>query len=1237
MNDNKNSRYFYYVPYGAENYAKVSEIADFSLSGGNAFTLCVGFIESENYGDLIFSENFSLAFHNGYLKLTASGLAQENFNVTDYVISESWNFVTVSYDKTTLKVFINNMLAFEKACSNTDGKAIGSLELGKEFSGYFERILLFSSALTDEEIIKINFASTFDFAPLVFGFLFDSKTPVDLGDRNLSIISMGLSDMVNGVSALSVGSGCGIANYFSQALESEFTIFSKVYLAPTFCDKGYLFSHMNGDFAIYANVASEITMFIEFMGETFKIADKFNPYAWVDFAITFKDGLLTFFADGVSHGTFTPATALSGVTGLVIGNKITNGKVGENNFTGYIDSIATYSTAKTDTQLAEYVTSPPYIFDEDMLEYYDFSYPDFTEQISYSTLALFGNAKVTIARNTSSYAENLPVPFYLPTTPLDRSDYRMWELKNLVSVVKEYYSYIIGEPIDYGEYPTSPQWIAAMTLAEKEILPKTEAQLFLSELAIAVSLLTENTYTAELRYANLFGGTNNRPFMRLHNTTGVVDFTGEGTVMVAGVTDTMAATYAAEYAGAAAWITAGASVVLDAVCKQKSNAAPKKSSGDDDKDPVVSKFSATVASLKFYHSNDSSSALNINSAFETANLSPEYSYIGNLQGGIAYAVNYNKNVIIKATIAVKTSSPCTVTLTGYASGVLGNLSCTFQADSSGVYDVGISSDAVFDKLPTCKNDVSITWIATSAVGSCVAGTTTHTIYTLPSLPISPFDNDKVLINCKSLEIAFRNSDATWNSSNIQANIAKNILADTRFKGERKITGNFTTTGENGLFFNMKAFQTAIGKDTATITPLDSSSLFSILCRSVGKEMDVAKLAPPFGVVEYTSETEYKLAPIFSNPVKCSGETAFSCFDESISNHYVSAKSNLVKNTTDDPFDSREYTVEMGKVFDCFYSLQGEDNSAILLLDMDYSNNIGSQFVFASNSNFYRESFMQNYTCCDVQTAYNNITLTNENILRAFHTPYSMPYILYNSRTGLFTHNEKRPAFDGALRTLIPTSSSEHKCHSYSYKSIATAIVNILNLSDPLKTSKIAVVEQIVFGADISTLALTGLASEIHAHISINMPGLTQTNKAYIATYASSILYAMNSCPHNLRAADKSWNMSIRDCYDVLSWVHSDSSCVMDVSHLGIDETPTGQIPALRYGNTFYVYDPTDCYRISLAKAHAYTVSTLSIYSSKTLDNECFLYSSSNKFTRPTCVECADDIVYLENGCWESLY
>lgn len=58
------SRYFYYVPYGEANYAKVSEISDFSLNGGNAFTLCIGFIESQNSGILIFSENFSLAFHN---------------------------------------------------------------------------------------------------------------------------------------------------------------------------------------------------------------------------------------------------------------------------------------------------------------------------------------------------------------------------------------------------------------------------------------------------------------------------------------------------------------------------------------------------------------------------------------------------------------------------------------------------------------------------------------------------------------------------------------------------------------------------------------------------------------------------------------------------------------------------------------------------------------------------------------------------------------------------------------------------------------------------------------------------------------------------------------------------------------------------------------------------------------------------------------------------------------------
>ncbi len=1235
MNDNKNSRYFYYVPYGEENYAKVSEISDFSLNGGNAFTLCIGFIESQNSGNLIFSENFSLAFHNGYLNLTASGLAGEDFDVADFIIAKSWNFVTVSYDKTTLKVYINNMLALEKSCTNAEGKAIGSLELGKGFSGYFERILLFSSALSDSEIIKINFASTFDFAKLVFGFIFDSNAPADLGDKKLSIISMGLSDMVNGVPALSAGSGACVANFFSQALESEFTILSKVYLSPTFCDKGYIFSHANGNFALYASIASQVTMFIEFMGETFEVATKFDPYAWMDFAITFKDGLLTFFADGVPHGTFTPKANASSVSGLVIGNEISSGKIGGNNFTGDIDSIAIYFAAKTATQLTEYVEAPPYIFDEYMLEYYDFSYPDFTEHMAGANLAIYGDAKVAIVRNTSSYAENLPAPFYLPTTPLDRSDYRMWELKNLVSVVKEYYSYIIGEPIDYGEYPTSPQWIAAMTLAEKEILPKPEAQLFLAELATAVSLLDENAYTAELRYANLFGGTNKRPFMRLHSATGEVTFTGEGTVMVAGVTDTMAMTYNAEATASAAWITAGASVVLDAVFKQKSNAAPKKSSGDDDKDPVVSEFSATVASLKFYHSNDSSSALNINSSFETANVSPEYSYIGNSQGGIAYAVNYNKNVIIKATIAVKTSSPCTVTLTGYASGVLGKLSCTFQANSSGVYDVGISSNAVFAKLATCKNDVSITWIATSVVGSCIAGTTAHTIYTLPSLPISPFDNTTNLIDCKCLEIALRNSDTTWNSSNIQANIAKNLLTDTRFKGERKITGNFTTTGENGLFFNMKAFQTAIEKNAATITPLDSSTIFSILCRSVGKEMDVVGFKPLFDVIGCDENGNNVLSFVQTNPIMGLAETEFTELDTAISIHFSAAITSVQSNTSDDPFDDRTEVITVGNVFDCFYVVQSDNNSTIKLIDLPYTSAPNTYFVYEKNIKFYREAIMQEYSCCDVEFSYKNIVLTNSDMLKVRRNSSPNSCIVYDFQSRCYTSTSGRPRFPNSTRTALPLAAGQARCHSFSYRSILHCIINALNANANMTTTTTNLL-RILFAsmAYPTTPEATALVRSVTS-LATNLP--SRLGEYINASWASAIVYHLNSCIENLRAADQQWNASTSDNYDPLLWVHCGLTSQDGVNY-DVDATYNNNQIAQNWNHTspcsnaFYVYDPTDCFRLSRIRITRYANTSMVT----SVDTHPILYSSSNAFALPQNPQVLNHPIYYidhNTGRW----
>ncbi|MEM4347755.1 MAG: LamG-like jellyroll fold domain-containing protein, partial [Candidatus Altiarchaeota archaeon] len=138
---------------GKDDYIVVEE--DGSLNEFNEITLGVWIYRKSQGANWIFGRNFEhdISLENEKIKVSMKDLSIENWSIELLVPLNEWTHIAVTYNRTSIKIYKNSELVAEK-------KAFGKIStkeplyIGKYFNGKLDEILIFSRALTEQEIKK---------------------------------------------------------------------------------------------------------------------------------------------------------------------------------------------------------------------------------------------------------------------------------------------------------------------------------------------------------------------------------------------------------------------------------------------------------------------------------------------------------------------------------------------------------------------------------------------------------------------------------------------------------------------------------------------------------------------------------------------------------------------------------------------------------------------------------------------------------------------------------------------------------------------------------------------------------------------------------------------------------------------------------------------------------------------------------------------------------------------------
>ncbi|GHU92476.1 hypothetical protein FACS1894202_14890 [Clostridia bacterium] len=116
-----NAVYTLKCPGDADSVATLSASGAFSLNGANAYTLSIGFYYTGSENGILFKQDtlFMLSVSGKFLALNVPGVASAQMNADGFFIENSFNNVDITYDRTTLNVYMNGILVFTKAITAT--------------------------------------------------------------------------------------------------------------------------------------------------------------------------------------------------------------------------------------------------------------------------------------------------------------------------------------------------------------------------------------------------------------------------------------------------------------------------------------------------------------------------------------------------------------------------------------------------------------------------------------------------------------------------------------------------------------------------------------------------------------------------------------------------------------------------------------------------------------------------------------------------------------------------------------------------------------------------------------------------------------------------------------------------------------------------------------------------------------------------------------------------------------
>ncbi|MDD2972556.1 MAG: hypothetical protein PHE02_10545 [Lachnospiraceae bacterium] len=1196
--ENVNKRSYYALKFEDNSYAMIDPFTDFSLCGGNPFTLLLMFLplQSEMSICLLKQEGaFEISYQNSILYYKANGMEDIVISGIDPLVGK-WNSLTITYDGSVRKVYYQGLLAYKEEkptefCTNEN-----EIIIGQEFWGYMRKFCCFDSALNLEEIGEVLYDTCSESrkSEAVLYFDFSRQNPIDYGRFHKKIRMVNYTHEVNLARTLQVNK-----NGYVQALESEsgkyvqlfqdgYTLFGKIYLNLSIRKETILFNYgeESGITLGIKNETTGSTLFFDYFGERIVSTSVLPMDQWVDIAVTVaatETGVtIMLYADGELIGdtiidTGRTERSVASAYRLTLGNKMAGGRVSqETTFDGYMDSFCVFNYPLTKETLGSFVSTPPYIFNHGIEMMFPFYSGSVVDDVSMASIDLI-NAEINLQEGTQDFEEVNPVSYVEETEPSELSAYEKWEATFAAVLVT---SYIFAQT---GIKPTTG-------FTGESMLTNGALKFSHNELASLPSVKNAVVNFRDVPEEDIVNVFNEIRFRGEMPAVEEIFYGGAG----------LGTQIAAATGGGTAAASAGGqipAVIISLGCLTAIGAAALSlvSVFAEEDPPCDAEEEISISSISFHYPDQGGKYdygtksipvsvrpfskpdlyeksirqgrewEKVDNKIETYPICYIRSLADTLKIKVVFAYNsVNSSTTFTGKIGAKISVIDHKSSKRVALGDVKSKEVTILSGEEVEIEYELNNNNLKDER---LGFVHFTWQWIIEDTKTVIGTSSHDVYVVNDKPVLPWDytsDDVDLVLSQEMLLLWKDvTEATGEITSCSAEILGQKIVpgiyncgkfeyETTSENENCI-GNYSTVDSVVLrpMFYKKNMENDYFCNSGTglkMTSLDLACLVETLFACNGVGINVTKVSSTLKVIpiaykdgEENVETVSK-TPIYFNDVIPVGKEERRMLTEVF--HFSSAiVDSLVKDDICSYANSR--------MIDPSFAILKED-ALTYTNTITFSKSIGDIVNDTSEKNYYREMLFNAYTFCNIDLYYNTLIFSDRpNTLKTVYGELRENCEMITGACyvdGVFIY-DGRPNFVTEVSNVLATEGgTKHRCHQISFESIKIIILEILTIAihgDPSNMGG-------ELGALLDLLHISNgikyddtITNSLYQCSERNIVNMINEMTNYyngtghkiagVLNAIDALMVSFNSQLNNLRVGIPSWNESIGELYDCVGW------------------------------------------------------------------------------------------------------
>lgn len=427
-------------------FASCTPVENCSFAGGTEFTFGMDFYWNGHEGVFFRQEEGVCCWISDEGEIHwESGAGWEicTSALTSPLAAEEWSHLDVVYEKSQATLYLNGVQTETAALSGQTQAGSGKYRFLEDGRGYLRNLRIVDHSMTQQEITDNLLQTRLDPQNLWLWLPFDSSYAQDKGKYQKKVSYPGLCRCETLVKSLTF-SGKGYAlldqvaeNPGSGSLTS-FSVAMRIFSTPCGADSVTLFENSGEKDGFRICLKERQTRLAVEWGQEQKILDSLTVpyYQWTDMAVSVDQGEIQVYLKGEEAGRITLSTPYSRTSGprLCLGD----------GFTGYMDYLALYDHPLTADEAAQIHAVEPYVFDSGISLLYLFHGEPRQNFLGKGTLLLQQGVQLSLVEGTV-YEETIePIQFRTRST-FSISAFSQWEADILADVATKFTSTATGQ------------------------------------------------------------------------------------------------------------------------------------------------------------------------------------------------------------------------------------------------------------------------------------------------------------------------------------------------------------------------------------------------------------------------------------------------------------------------------------------------------------------------------------------------------------------------------------------------------------------------------------------------------------------------------------------------------------------------------------------------------------------------------------------------------------------------